>query len=228
MVVAASKAIGAWVDEDTELNSFLSDAQLWLFLYVSVDWFQRFLLVFLGLTPNHLTLVTCRAPELVPSHASLANSTANVRVFSDLPQDVDAELAVLHTQVQWQPLHFAEQDEPVNLPTPSSDPPPSSNPLGHSAGSRIKSAISPPFVPSIHPAEQASTDEVTLALVPVSSMTAGPACHRSVHKATVVVAASLAVRPCHLGSSFSLTDSPHRSPLALCKLEQARSLTRQG
>lgn len=50
MVVAASKAIGAWVDEDAELNSFLSDAQLRLFLYVSVDWFQRFLLVFLGLT----------------------------------------------------------------------------------------------------------------------------------------------------------------------------------
>ena len=213
MVITASKAICARMDEDAKLNSFLLDVQLWLFLYASVDWAQWFLLVFLGLTANHLAMVTLLAPELALSCTFLADSAANVRAFPDLPLDVDAKLAALPTQVWQQPLPLMEQDELADLLTLSIVPPPSTNPSGCSIESCAGSAIPLSLLPSIHPTEWASAGKVMLVLALVSSLLSGPVRCCLVHKATVVVAASLVVRSHCLDPFYLLIDSPHRSLL---------------
>ena len=174
MVITASKAISACMDEDAKLNSFLLDVQLWHFSYASVDWAQRFLMVFLGLTVNHLAMVTHRAPELALSCTSLAGSAANVRAFPDLPLDVDAKLVALPTQVQQHPLPLMEQDELADLPTLSIVPPPSTDPSGCFIESCAGSAILLSLLPSIHPSEWASAGKVMLALALVSSLLAAP------------------------------------------------------
>ena len=213
MVIATGEAIGSQVGEEVKLSLFLS------------DWSQQFPLVFSGLAANCLTLVTRCAPELVPSHTSSADSAAGIRVFQDLSWDVDAKLAALHTQVQRWPLPLVEQDKPVDSPTLSAIPAPSSDPSGCSASSCSESTVLPPLLLSVHPAEWDSANKVVLALVLASSTSADSACHCLMHKAAVVAAVSLAVHFCHFDLSYSLTNGPYRSLLALCKLI-ASTLTR--
>src|ERR1700761_7933947 len=151
------------MEDDAELTLLRSDVQLRLFPYVTADWAYRFPRVFPGLTANRLAVVTPRAPEPAPSRASPAKS-ANVSAFPDLSQDVDAELAVLHTQVWRRPSPFVEQDEPAVSPSLSIAPLPSTEPLGRSAGARAPSAAPSPSVVSVHPAEHASADKVASVL----------------------------------------------------------------
>ena len=213
MVFAAAEHVGVRVEDDTELDSFISDVQLRLFPYASPEWARRFPRVFSGLTANRLAVVTPRAPEPAPSRASPAESATNVRGFPDLSRDVDAELAALHTQVRRRPSPFVEQDEPVGSPSLSIAPPPSTEPSGRSAESRAGSAAPSPPISSVHPGERASADEVALALAPAPSSSAIPARRRPARKAAVAAAASLAVRDSR-STCYSPTNSPHRSPPA--------------
>ena len=174
------------------MNSLRSDIQLQLFPYVATDWVQRFPCVFPSLTTNRLTVVTPRAPEPVPSCASPVVS-ANMSAFPDLDLSqacVDAELAVLPTQVQWRPSPLVEQDEPVGSPTLSVAPLLSTKLSGHSAGPCTMSAMPSPSVVSVHPAERASADEVTSVLesevAGSSSSHRHPACWAAVVTATLL------------------------------------------